>query len=38
LSRFRIFYRQANEEEMDRHIKHELQQSVKVPENEVDLA
>jgi len=34
LSRFRIFYSQADEKEMDRHIKGELQQSVEIPEDE----
>jgi len=38
LSRFRIFYSQADEREMDNHIKHELQQSIKFPESELDLA
>ena len=37
LSRFRICYGQAKEEEMDRHIKSELQQIMKVPESELDL-
>jgi hypothetical protein len=37
LSRLWIFYSQANEEEMDWHIKRELQQSMKIPENELDL-
>ena len=38
LSRFRIFYNQANEKEMDEHIKRELQQSMKLPESKLDLA
>ena len=38
LSRFRIFYRQADEKEMDWHIKSELQQSMKLADNELDLA
>jgi len=37
LSRFRIFYGQANEKEMDCHIKPELQQSMKLPDSELDL-
>jgi len=37
LSRFRIFYNQAEEEEMDRHIKSELQQIMKLPERELDV-
>ena len=37
LSRFRIFYNQADESEMDCHIKQELQQSIKLPETEIDL-
>jgi hypothetical protein len=37
LSRFRIFYNQANEREMDCHIKPELQKSMKLPESELDL-
>jgi hypothetical protein len=37
LSRLRIFYSQADEKEMDCHIKHELQQSMKLPESELDL-
>jgi hypothetical protein len=37
LSRLRIFYSQANEEEMDRHIKHELKQNMKLPESDLDL-
>jgi len=38
LSRFRIFYSQADEREMDRHIESELQQSMKLPESELDIA
>jgi hypothetical protein len=37
LSRFRIFYSEADEREMDWYIKHELQQSMKVPDSELDL-
>ena len=37
LSRFRIFYSQADEKKMDSHIKPELQQSMKLPESELDL-
>ena len=37
LSRFRIFYRQADEKEMDWHIKSELQQIMKLPESELDI-
>jgi hypothetical protein len=37
LSRFRIFYDQADEKQMDRHIKIELQQIMKLPENELDI-
>ena len=37
LSRLRILYSQANDEEMDWHIKCELQQNMKLPENELDL-
>jgi hypothetical protein len=37
LSRFRMFYSQANEEEMDWDIKRELQQSMKIPESKLDL-
>ena len=38
LRRFRIFYRQANEKEMDRPIKHELKQIRRLPESELDIA
>ena len=38
LSRFRIFYSQADEKEMDWHIKSELQQIMKLPESELDIA
>jgi hypothetical protein len=38
LSRFRIFYSQANEKEMDWHIKSELQQSMELSESELDIA
>ena len=38
LSRFRIFYSQADEKGMDWHIKRELQQSMKLPDSELDLA
>jgi hypothetical protein len=38
LSRFRIFYSQANEKDMDRLIKGELQQIMKLPESELDIA
>jgi len=38
LSRLRILYRQADEKEMDTHIKSELQQSLKAPESELGLA
>jgi len=37
LSRYRIFYSQANAEEMDCHIKRELQQSMNIRESELDL-
>jgi len=37
LSRLRIFYSQADEKEMDYHIKRELQESMKLPESEMDL-
>ena len=37
LSRLRIFYNQADEKEMDCHIKPELHQSMKLPESELDL-
>jgi len=37
LRRFRIFYNQADEKEMDCHIKHELQQNMKLPDSELDL-
>jgi len=37
LSRLRIVYSQANEEEMEFHIKPELQKSMKLPESELDL-
>jgi hypothetical protein len=38
LRRFRIFYKQADEKEMDRHIKGELKQSMNLPENMLDIA
>ena len=38
LSRLRIFYSQADEKGMDWYIKRELQQSMKLPDNELDLA
>jgi hypothetical protein len=38
LSRFRIFYRQADEKEMDWHIKHNLQHRMKLLESELELA
>jgi hypothetical protein len=38
LSRFRICYSQANEKEMDSHIKSELQKIMKLRENELDIA
>jgi hypothetical protein len=38
LSRFRIFYSQADEKEMHRHIKRELQQIMKLPESELEIA
>jgi nucleoside-triphosphatase THEP1 len=38
LSRFRIFYRQADEKEMDCHIKPELQQIMSSRETELELA
>ena len=38
LSRFRIFYRQADEREMDRHIECELQEIMKLPVSELDIA
>jgi hypothetical protein len=38
LSRFRIFYRQANEKEMDRPIKRELKQIMKLPDSEFEIA
>ena len=38
LSRLRIVYSQANEEQMEFHIKRELQQSMKLPDSELDLA
>ena len=37
LSRFRIFYSQADEKEMDRHIKSELKQIMKLPESELEI-
>jgi hypothetical protein len=37
LSRLRIFYRQANEREMEAHIKFELQQSMKLPDSELNI-
>ena len=37
LSRLRIFYSQADEKEMDCHIKPELQQSMTLPDSELDL-
>ena len=37
LSRFRICYSQAKEEEMECHIKCELQRSMKLPDSELDL-
>jgi len=38
LRRFRIFYNQANEKDMDMHIKSELQQIMKLPESDLDIA
>ena len=38
LSQFRIYYSQADEREMDSHIKPELQQSMKLPEIQLDIA
>jgi hypothetical protein len=38
LRRFRIFYSQADEKEMDYYIKRELQQSMKLLESEMELA
>jgi hypothetical protein len=38
LSRFRIFYRQADEREMDLHIKFELQKIMELRERELDIA
>ena len=38
LSRFRIFYSQADEKEMDCHIKPELQQIMNLPQSELDIA
>ena len=37
LSRFRIFYSQADEKGMDWHIKSELKEIMKLPENELDV-
>jgi hypothetical protein len=37
-SRFRIFYRHAEEKELDKYIKSELQQSMKLPQNKLELA
>ena len=37
LRRFRIFYSQASEKEMDWHIKTELQKIMKLPESELDI-
>jgi hypothetical protein len=37
LSRFRIFYSQASEEEMDGHIKDQLKKSEEFPDSELDL-
>jgi hypothetical protein len=37
LSRFRIFYSQTDEKEMDKHIICGLQQSMKLPESELDI-
>jgi hypothetical protein len=37
-SRFRIFHNQADEKQMDKHIKRELHQSMKLPESELDIA
>jgi hypothetical protein len=38
LSRFRIFYRQADAREIDRHIKSDVQQIMKLHGNELDIA
>ena len=38
LRTFRIFYRQANEKEMDRPIKRELKKIMRLPENMLDIA
>jgi hypothetical protein len=38
LSRFRIFYNQAEEKEMDWHIKSELKQIMELPESKQDIA
>ena len=38
LRRFRILYSQADERQMDRYITCELQQSMKLPESELDIA
>jgi hypothetical protein len=38
LRRFRIFYNQADEKQMESHIKSELQQSMDLPESEMDIA
>jgi hypothetical protein len=38
LSRLRIFYSQANERDMDSHIKCELKQSMNLPESELEIA
>jgi hypothetical protein len=34
---FRVFYNQANEREMDRYIKSELQQIIELPESELEI-
>jgi hypothetical protein len=38
LRRFKIFYSQAEEKQMDRHIKRELKQSMDLPDSELDIA
>jgi hypothetical protein len=38
LRRFRIFYNQADEKQKESHVKSELQQSMDLPESEMDIA
>ena len=37
LSRIRIIYSQADEKELDRHIKNELKQNMNIPDSELDI-